>query len=277
VIGTVGFARDITERRLADAELERHRHHLAGLVDERTAALSIAKEAAEAANRAKSTFLANMSHELRTPLNAMIGMTALARSRASDPTQADYLGKADRASYQLLGIIDDILDISGSRPNDSTSTAPSFAWGRFSTTSWPSANCAPREKGLRLESAVPPALAALAVVGDPMRLGQVLLNLVSNAIKFTAEGAVGIRVLRLDEDDRRIGLRFEIEDTGIGIAVGDRERIFRAFEQADASMTRKYGGTGPSAWPSASAWSKPWVVASASAANREMGVASGLR
>ncbi len=244
VIGTVGFARDITERRLADAELERHRHHLTGLVEERTAALSIAKEAAEAANRAKSTFLANMSHELRTPLNAMIGMTALARSRTADPTQADYLSKADRASYQLLGIIDDILDISRIEAERLNIDHVEFRLGQVFDDLLALSELRAREKGLRLESAVPPALATMAVHGDPMRLGQVLLNLVSNAIKFTAEGAVGIRVLRLCEDDRRIELRFEIEDTGIGIAAADRDRIFRAFEQADASMTRKYGGTG---------------------------------
>ena len=244
VIGSVGFARDITERRLADAELERHRHQLAGLVEERTAALSIAKEAAEAANRAKSTFLANMSHELRTPLNAMIGMTALARSRASDPDQADYLGKADRASYQLLAIIDDILDISRIEAERLNIDRIEFSLGRVFNDLLALSEQRVREKGLRLETAVAPTLADLGVRGDPMRLGQVLLNLVSNAVKFTPEGAIGIRVLRLAEDQHNIQLRFEVEDTGIGVAAADRTRIFRAFEQVDASMTRKYGGTG---------------------------------
>jgi len=244
IIGSVGFARDITERRRFAAELERHRTHLAGLVEERTAALSIAKEVAEAANRAKSAFLANMSHELRTPLNAMIGMTALARNRASDETQLDYLAKADRASRQLLAIIDDILDISRIEADRLAVDHVELHLAQVLDDLVAIVEQRVKEKGLAFEVGIPPDIARLNLKGDPIRLGQVLLNLVGNAIKFTSSGAVGIRVLRLDEDVRAIQLRFEVEDTGIGIAAADRERIFRAFEQADASMTRRFGGTG---------------------------------
>jgi CheY-like chemotaxis protein len=171
-------------------------------------------------------------------------MTALARSRASDPDQADYLGKADRASYQLLAIIDDILDISRIEAERLNIDRIEFRLGRVFNDLLALSEQRVREKGLRLETAVAPTLADLGVRGDPMRLGQVLLNLVSNAVKFTPGGAIGIRVLRLAEDEHNIQLRFEVEDTGIGVAAADRTRIFRAFEQVDASMTRKYGGTG---------------------------------
>ena len=244
IIGTVGFARDITERRKNEDELERHRHHLAGLVEERTAAVLIAKEAAEAANRAKSAFLANMSHELRTPLNAMIGMTALASKRATDPTQIEFLAKADRASRQLLGVIADILDLSRIEADRMSIDRVEFHLGQVLDDLVAQVDLRVREKGLNFEIGIAPDIARLTVCGDPLRLGQILLNLVSNAIKFTSSGAVGLRVLRLADDAEGVLLRFEVEDTGIGIAAADQERVFRSFEQADASLTRKYGGSG---------------------------------
>ena len=244
LIGSVGFARDITDRRKTAAELERHRHHLAGLVEERTMALSIAKEAAETASRAKSAFLANMSHELRTPLNAMIGMTALARNRATDATQLDFLTKADRASRQLLAVIDDILDISRIEAERLSFDNLAFRLGQVVDDLLAMVDLRVKEKGLALESGISPELLQMHLRGDPVRLGQVLLNLLSNAVKFTAAGAIGLRILRLEEDARHVLLRFEVEDTGIGIADTDRERVFRAFEQADSSLTRRYGGTG---------------------------------
>jgi two-component system sensor histidine kinase/response regulator len=244
IIGTVGFTSDITERRQTAAELDRHRHHLAALVDERTAALSIAKEAAESASRAKSAFLANMSHELRTPLNAMIGMTALARRRATDPTQIDFLDKADRASRQLLAVIDDVLDISRIEAERLTLDSIEFKLGEVVDDLVAMIDPRAREKGLAFTLDIAPEFSRMLLRGDPMRLGQVLLNLLSNAVKFTATGCIALRVLRLEENAGQVLLRFEVEDTGIGIAAADRQRVFLAFEQADSSLTRKYGGTG---------------------------------
>ena len=245
VIGLVGFSRDVTERRQSAAELDRHRHHLQGLVEERTTALSVAKEAAEAASRAKSAFLANMSHELRTPLNAMIGLTTLARKRADDPVQAEHLDKAHRASLQLLEIINDVLDLARIEADRLSIEQVGFSLGLvisdvLAVTAEPA-----REKGLALEVGVSAELRKLYLRGDPKRLCQVLVNLVGNATKFTASGAIGLRILRLDDDDDdSVALRFEVEDTGTGIAPEDRERIFYSFELGDSSMTRRHGGAG---------------------------------
>jgi signal transduction histidine kinase len=233
---------DISERRKVEEELDQYRHHLEKLVEERTTALSIAKEAAEAANRAKSAFLANMSHELRTPMNAIMGMTALARHRASDPKQKDQLTKVEQASEHLLSVINDILDISKIEAERLTLEHVSFKLGSvLENLSSLSAQRA-TEKGLKLGMELAPELADQPLQGDPLRLGQILLNLVGNAIKFTSEGIVTVRVQLLEERPAEVLLRFEIQDTGIGISLEDQQRLFTAFEQADGSMTRKYGG-----------------------------------
>ena len=196
------------------------------------------------ASRAKSAFLANMSHELRTPLNAMIGMTALARRRATDPTQIDFLDKADRASRQLLAVIDDVLDISRIEAERLTLDSIEFKLGEVVDDLVAMIDPRAREKGLAFTLDIAPEFSRMLLRGDPMRLGQVLLNLLSNAVKFTATGCIALRVLRLEENAGQVLLRFEVEDTGIGIAAADRQRVFLAFEQADSSLTRKYGGTG---------------------------------
>ncbi|MBK7849289.1 MAG: response regulator [Zoogloea sp.] len=244
VIGTVGSARDITERKHLDAELALHRQHLEDLVVERTAALSIAKEVAESASRAKSAFLANMSHELRTPLNGIMGMTDLALRRATDVKQIDQLQKVKQASDHLLAVINDILDISKIEAERLTLESVDFTLRDVLDTLTGLMTPAATAKGLGLTVDVPPALAEQGFVGDPVRLGQILLNLVSNAVKFTHQGGVTVRVLPPEEEGRSVMLRFEVRDTGIGIPAEDRKRLFLAFEQSDNSTTRKYGGTG---------------------------------
>ncbi|WP_374499075.1 7TM diverse intracellular signaling domain-containing protein [Zoogloea sp.] len=244
VIGTVGSARDITERKHLDAELALHRQHLEDLVVERTAALSIAKEVAESASRAKSAFLANMSHELRTPLNGIMGMTDLALRRATDVKQIEQLHKAKQASDHLLAVINDILDISKIEAERLTLESVDFTLRDVLDTLTGLMTPAATAKGLGLTVDVPPALAEQGFVGDPVRLGQILLNLVSNAVKFTHQGGVTVRVLPPEEEGRSVMLRFEVRDTGIGIPAEDRKRLFLAFEQSDNSTTRKYGGTG---------------------------------
>lgn len=240
----IGISRDISERRLADAELDRYRLNLERMVEERTAALSVAKDQAESANRAKSTFLATMSHELRTPMNAIMGMTDLALRRAADPKQKSYLEKVLKASEHLLIVINDILDLSRIEAGRFILERIAFRFGQ------PFDNCRDmlsdraQAKGLRLLVELPAELHARYVLGDASRLEQVLLNLIGNAIKFTETGQVTVRARVVGEDDAQTSIRFEVEDSGIGIAPADQSRLFNAFEQADGSTTRKYGGSG---------------------------------
>ena len=240
----VGMVQDITTRKQAEAELARHRLHLQDLVEERTAALSIAKEAAEAANRAKSSFLANMSHELRTPMSAIIGMTGLALQRAEDPVLRDQLGKADQASQHLLGLINDVLDLSKIEAERLVLEETDFTLDGVLASLAQLTGHRAAEKGLPLRIEPDPRLAGRRFNGDPLRLKQVLLNLVDNAIKFTAHGGVSMRVQGHDDAGGPMRLRFEVTDSGIGVAPEVRPRLFTAFEQADNSMSRRYGGTG---------------------------------
>jgi PAS domain S-box-containing protein len=237
-------SRDISQRKKTEVELERHRHHLEAMVEARTADLSIAKEAAEAANRAKSIFLATMSHELRTPLNAIMGMTELALRHAADARQADQLHKVKAASNNLLVIIKDILDLSRIEADRVTLQYADFHLCDVADNLTSSFGQSAAEKHLELAIDIPSELADQPLRGDAVRLGQVLLNLTGNAIRFTAQGSVNVRVMLVEDNPSDVLLRFEVQDTGIGIAAMDQLRIFDVFEQADGSTTRKYGGTG---------------------------------
>ena len=240
----LGITRDITERKRVEAELDQYRQSLEEKVAERTSALSIAKEAAEAANLAKSTFLANMSHELRTPMNAIMGMTVLAMRRSHDEQQREQLAKVVRASDHLLAVINDILDISKIEAECLTLEHVPFRLGEVVDNVRSIVSGKAADKGIAFGVSVPPDISAMALLGDPMRLGQILINLVGNAVKFTSSGSVDLRVLSSGEEDGRVCLLFEVRDTGIGIADSDLGRLFNAFEQADSSTTRHYGGTG---------------------------------
>jgi PAS domain S-box-containing protein len=239
-----GTHMDVTERMLAEAELRRHRDHLEELVAERTAALSIAKDVAESASRAKSTFLANMSHELRTPMNAIIGMTGLALRRASDERQIDQLNKVTTASQHLLALINDILDISKIEAERLTLEKTSFALYDVLEKLRTLVGEIAAGKRLELRIDLPDDIAALMLRGDPLRLGQILINLAGNAVKFTQQGLVSVRISVLALSSNNVELRFEVADSGIGMSPEVQSRLFTAFEQADGSMTRKYGGSG---------------------------------
>ena len=203
-----------------------------------------ATRAAEAASRAKSTFLANMSHELRTPMNGIMGLTDLALRHADDPKLRDQLGKIALASRHLLSVINDILDISKIEAERLTLEQVPFKFGtvleNLMSLTWQRIN----DKGLKLHIDMAPEIACQSWRGDPLRLGQILLNLTGNALKFTEQGAITVRARWVEESASDVLLRFEVQDTGIGISVEDQKRLFTAFEQADGSMTRKYGGTG---------------------------------
>jgi hypothetical protein len=244
LVGILGIGHDITQRKATDQELEQHRRHLQQLVDVRTAALSVAKDAAEAASRAKSTFLANMSHELRTPMNGIMGMLTLARRRMKDETGIAQLDKAKDAADHLLAVLNDILDISKIEAERMVLENVPLQLDRVLERLVGVIGSKAADKGLQLEIDLPASLARQTLEGDPLRLEQILLNLTSNAVKFTAEGSIRVSAHEVDATPERVQVRFEIRDTGIGIEAAAQARLFTAFEQADSSMTRKYGGTG---------------------------------
>ena len=202
-----------------------------------------AKEAAVDATRAKSDFLANMSHEIRTPMNAIIGMAHLALKTDLTPKQSDYLKKVDISAKSLLGIINDILDFSkieaGKLDMESVDFQLEDTLDNISTL----VGIKTQEKGLELLFKTDPSVPK-ALVGDPLRLGQILINLSNNAVKFTATGEIVISTELIRKDGEQVTLKFSVRDTGIGMTSDQAAKLFQPFAQADSSTTRKYGGTG---------------------------------
>ncbi|HXE37402.1 MAG TPA: cache domain-containing protein, partial [Azonexus sp.] len=238
-----GISTDITIRKMAEAELEQHRHHLEALVESRTSELAEAKNAAEAASRAKSTFLANMSHEIRTPMNAIIGLSHLLQNEVRDPGVLDRLGKIASSAQHLLRVINDILDISKIEAGRMVLGRTDFAPRDVVAQVLAMLDQQAAAKGLQLQSTVAPDV-PLHLRGDPVRVQQALLNFVGNAIKFSDRGRIVVRLAADDQEEGSVLLRLEVEDQGIGMTAEQQGRLFKAFSQVDESMTRKHGGTG---------------------------------
>ena len=246
-----GIARDITAQKRAEAALKKYQEHLKELVEERTIELAEAtreaqqaRKAADDANEAKSSFLANMSHELRTPMNAVLGMTHLALKTELTPKQGDYLNKIQSSARSLLGIINDILDFSKIEAGKLDMEAVDF---NLDDVLQNMTNLimvkAQEKKDLEVLFDIDPT-APRRLVGDPLRLGQVLINLANNAVKFTESGEIVISARLLNRDEDRATLEFRVRDTGVGLTREQMGSLFQAFTQGDTSTTRKFGGTG---------------------------------
>ena len=246
-----GIVRDITEQKRAEADFRQYQEHLKELVEERTAELAEAtreaqqaRGAADEANEAKSSFLANMSHELRTPMNAVIGMTHLALQTEVTLKQQDYLSKIQSSAHSLLGIINDILDFSKIEAGKLDMEAVDFSLDDvLENMSNLITVKAQEKKDLEVLFDIDPE-APRRLVGDPLRLGQVLINLANNAVKFTESGEIVVSAHLLSQDEDRVTLEFRVRDTGVGLTREQIGRLFQAFTQADTSTTRKFGGTG---------------------------------
>ena len=210
---------------------------------EKEAELDAARSAAEAAARAKGEFLANMSHEIRTPMNAIIGMSHLALQTGLTPRQHNYLSKIDSAARSLMGIINDILDVSKIESGKLNIESVDFSLQRVLDGLVTLFDQQVRTKGIEFLFRVDPEIPD-ELVGDPLRLGQILTNYCSNAFKFTERGEIIVSCSVIERKESALALRFEVSDTGLGMTPEQQGRLFQAFQQADSSTTRRFGGTG---------------------------------
>ena len=240
----VGIKEDITKKRANEKELANYRESLENLVEIRTSELEKAMREAETANQSKSIFLANISHEIRTPMNAIIGFAYLLREKIQQPDEVNKLDKIISSSKHLQAIINDVLDLSKIEAKKLTIEAVSLLIPTTINHVCSIISDRINDKGLTLIQEIDPRLNALPVLGDSLRLRQILINYLGNAIKFTDHGTITLRAKVVTENIDQVSLHFEIQDTGIGISVSQQQKLFENFTQAEADTTRKYGGSG---------------------------------
>ena len=225
IVGAIETLQDVTERKLAEI------------------ALTEAKQVAESAANTKAEFLANMSHEIRTPMNAVIGLAHLLLKSELSGKQRDFVARIHNAGQMLLGLINDILDFSKIEAGHMQLEATEFVLDEVLDNVASVLLHRAQEKGLALQYLVEPDVPP-RLVGDPLRLAQILINLIGNALKFTANGSVTVFVRRVPDSPGSVMLELDVQDTGIGLSQEQQQNLFQAFTQADTSITRKYGGTG---------------------------------
>jgi two-component system sensor histidine kinase/response regulator len=239
----VGMNWDVSARKVAEEELIQHLDNLEEVVETRTEELQAALQRAESATQAKSNFLANMSHEIRTPMNAIIGMNHLLLKCELGSEERNYARKMGSAAQNLLRLVNDILDFSKIEAGKLDLESTQFHLNDVFVSLTDVMGLRAHDKGMELVFLTRPDVPT-RLVGDPLRLGQVLMNLCSNAVKFSERGDILIETSLLETLEKEVRIRFSVKDEGVGLTLEQQEELFGAFTQADASITRKFGGTG---------------------------------